>query len=192
MSLHKTDIRANQFNVEEVLSYSSRWDKKIATDLIAEMEILSADKPATLPQMRRILAVKGYRGLKSRIEMDIKNRNGPDALRAMANSMRNFALEHPGLSSATFRNPASDCPDWRQAGVELAEVAIGVLREVGVEDGQAEQALRILRSLVRGFVISEMAASFVVEPVEYQRSFDLGIEMYIRGVPALAAMSPAS
>jgi hypothetical protein len=187
MSLHTTDIRANQFNVEHVLSYSCRWDKRIATDLIAEMEILFANKPATLPQMRRILAVKGYRGLKGRIELDIKDRKGPDALRAMANAMRNFALEHPGLSSATFRNPTSDCSDWRQASTELAQLAFQVLREVGVEDGQAEQALRILRSLVRGFVISEMAASFFVEPSEYQRTFDLGIEMFIMGVPALAA-----
>jgi hypothetical protein len=189
MSLHITDIGAGQFNVEDVLSYSSRWDKKITSDLIAEMETLFGDKAATLPEMRRILAVKGYQGLKSRIELDTKDRNGSDAFRAMANAMRNFALEHPGLSSATFRNPTSDCPDWRQAGVELAEVAIRVLYGVGVKDENAEQALRILRSLVRGFVISEMAASFFVDPFEYQRTFDLGIEMYIKGVPALAENS---
>jgi hypothetical protein len=189
MSLHANDVRPHQFNVEDVLSYSSRWDKKIATDLIAEMEILFADKLATLPQMRRILAVKGHQGLKSRIEIDIKDRNGSDAFRAMANAVRNFALEHPGLSSATFRNPVSDCPDWRQAGAELAEVAIHVLHEIGVPDESAEQALRILRSLVRGFVISEMAASFFVEPLEYQRTFDLGIAMYIKGVSALAENS---
>jgi Tetracyclin repressor-like, C-terminal domain len=189
MSLHATDIRSHPFNVEDVLSYSSRWDQKIATDLIAEMEILFGDKPATLPQMRRILAVKGYQGLKSRIEIDIKDRDGPDAFRAMANAMRNYALEHPGLSSATFRNPASDCPDWRQAGAELSQVAIRVLHEVGVQHESAEQALRILRSLVRGFVISEMAAAFFIEPREYQRTFDLGIEMYLKGVSALAENS---
>jgi hypothetical protein len=55
----------------------------------------------------------------------------------MANAMRNFALEHPGLSSEAFRNPASDCPDWRQAGGELAEVAIRVLYGVGVKDENA-------------------------------------------------------
>jgi hypothetical protein len=55
------------FSVEEVLSHSSRWDKKIATDLISEMEFLFGEKVATLPQMRNILAVKGYRGLRRRI-----------------------------------------------------------------------------------------------------------------------------
>jgi len=53
--------------------------------------------------MRRILAVKGYLGLRRRIERDVKGKSGPAALRAMADAMRNYALEHPGLSAATFR-----------------------------------------------------------------------------------------
>lgn len=173
------------FKVEDILSYSSRWDKRIATDLIAEMEALFADKPATLPEMRHILAVKGYRGLKLRIEIDIKDKGGPDTVRAMANAMRNFALEHPGLSAATFRNPASDRPDWQQAGAELQQVAFQALAQVGLRDERAAEALRILRSFVRGSVISQMAASFFVDPLEYQRSFDCGIDVFIHGFPAL-------
>jgi hypothetical protein len=149
------------------------------------MEILFGEKPATLPQMRNILAVKGHRGLTRRIEIDVEGRNGADAVRALANAMRNFALEHPGLSAATFRTPASDNPDWLQAGAELARVASLVLFGVGLNGTQAAPAFQILRNLVRGFVVSEMAASFSADPFEYRQNFESGIEVFIRGLPAL-------
>jgi hypothetical protein len=177
------------FSVEDVLSYSSRWDKKIATDLIAEMEFLFGEKIATIPQMRNILAVKGYRGLRRRIADDVEGKSGPDALRAMADAMRNFALEQPGLSAATFRNAESASPDWQEASAELFQIAHQVFAQVNLESEQAHQALRILRSFVRGFVISEMAASFFVEPSEYQQAFDQGIDVFICGLPALLSTS---
>lgn len=174
-----------QFSVEEVLSYSSRWDKKIAADLIAEMECFSGEMVATLPQMRNILAVKGYRGLRQRIAADVEGKSGAEALRAMADAMRNFALEQPGLSAATFRSAESTSPDWQEASAELFQLAHKVFVQVNVDGEQAREALRILRSLVRGFVISEMAASFFVESSEYQKAFDRGIDVFIYGLPAL-------
>ena len=40
------------------------WDKRIAADLTAEMEQHLAEKISTIPEMRRFLAVKGYRELR--------------------------------------------------------------------------------------------------------------------------------
>ena len=108
-------------------------------------------------------------------------------MRAMADAMRNFALEQPGLSAATFRNAESASPDWQEASAELFEIAHQVFAHVNIEGEQAQEALRILRSFVRGFVISEMAASFFVEPTEYQQAFDRGIDVFIYGLPALRA-----
>jgi hypothetical protein len=191
MTLHQEIISASTtpFTVNDVLSYSSRWDKRISTDLIAEMEYLFAEKITTLPEMRNMLAIKGYRGLSRRIASDVQGKSGPDALRAMADAMRSFALEHPGLSAATFRNAESASSDWQEAGVELFRVAHQVFLQVDIEGEQAAQALRILRSLVRGFVISEMAASFFVEPSEYQHAFDQGIDVFLCGLPALQSPS---
>ena len=184
-----TDASATPFTVNEVLSYSSRWDKRISTDLVAEMEYLFGEKITTLPQMRNMLAIKGYRGLGRRIARDVEGKIGQDAVRAMADAMRSFALEHPGLSAATFRNAESDSSDWQEAGAELFRITHQVFIQVDMEGELAAQALRILRSLVRGFVISEMAASFFVEPSEYQRAFDQGIDVFICGLPALRSPS---
>ena len=178
------DRPTGKFSVDEVLSLSaSSWDKRITTDLIAELEVHLADKVSTLPEMRRILAVKGYRGLHQRIEGDVKDKNGVAALRAMAHAMRDFALEHPGLSAATFRNSTTDSPEWRQALGELSQTAYRVFSQVALDGQPAQQALRMLRSLVRGFVLNEMVASFL-EPLDYGVSFELAIDAFVLGLPA--------
>lgn len=181
------DRPTGKFSVDEVLSLSaSSWDKRITTDLIAELEVHLADKVSTLPEIRRILAVKGYRGLHQRIEGDVKDKNGVAALRAMAHAMRDFALEHPGLSAATFRNSTTDSPEWRQALGELSQTAYRVFSQVALDGQPAQQALRMLRSLVRGFVLNEMVASFL-EPLDYGVSFELAIDAFVLGLPAFKA-----
>jgi hypothetical protein len=179
------EVFAGKFDVDAILSVpTSSWDQRISIDLIAEMEIHLSDKVTTLPEMRRILAVKGYQGLRRQIEDEIEGKSGFDALRLMALAMRSYALERPGLSAATFRTATTDSPEWRQALAELSQTVFRVFAEIGLEGEPAQHALRILRSFVRGFVLNEMAASFL-EPLEYQKSYELGIELFILGLPAL-------
>src|SRR6202035_4141543 len=119
----------------------------------------SRGKVSTLPEMRRFLAVKGYRELRRLIRRDIAGKSGAEALRAAMMSMRRYALERPGMSAATFRNPETDSPEWRNAQMELAADLFTIFAQLGVKDEQALHALRILRSFVRGFVLHEMGAS---------------------------------
>jgi hypothetical protein len=101
----------------------------------------------------------------------------------MAHSMRDFALEHPGLSAATFRSATTDSPEWRQALSELAQTAFRVLAQVGLDGEPAQQALRMLRSLIRGFVLNEMVGSFL-EPLDLGVSFELAVDAFVLGLPA--------
>jgi hypothetical protein len=105
---------------------------------------------------RMFLAVKGYHELKDRIERDIQCSHGADALRGMAFAMRGYALERPGISAATFRNPLTECPEWRIARDKLRDVVLRVLAENGVTGERAHHALRILGSLVRGFLTGDI------------------------------------
>jgi hypothetical protein len=157
------------------------WDKRIAADLTAEMEHHLAEKISTIPEMRRFLAVKGYRELRQLIEHNIAGKSGADALRAAMISMRRYALDRPGLSAATFRNPEIDSQEWRAAQMELAKVMFAIFSQLGVRGEQAQHALRILRSFVRGFVLHEMGASFL-EPLEHDQSYELGIRLFIEGL----------
>jgi WHG domain-containing protein len=160
------------------------WDKKIAADLTAEMERHLADKVSTIPEMRRFLALKGYRELHQAIERGIDGKQGADAMRGMLQAMRRYALERPGMSAATFRTPETDSPEWRAAQMQLATVVFSVLAQLGVQGVNAFHALRIIRSFVRGFVLHEMGASFL-EPLEHDASYELGIDMLIEGLSVL-------
>jgi hypothetical protein len=160
------------------------WDKRIAADLTAEMERHLSEKVATIPEMRRILAVKGYRELREAVEHAIAGKTGADALYAMMQAMRRYALDRPGMSAATFRTPETDSPEWRAAAMELGAVALGVFGQLGIRGEQAQHALRILRSLLRGFVLHEMGGSFI-EPQSHDQSYDIAIKVFTEGLSVL-------
>ncbi|MDH8410125.1 hypothetical protein QIG85_27050, partial [Klebsiella pneumoniae] len=56
--------------------------------------------------------------------------------------------------------------------------------EAGIGGEAARHAIRILKSLVRGFVINEMSAP-VARPIEYQKSYVFAVEMFVRGLSEL-------
>jgi Tetracyclin repressor-like, C-terminal domain len=172
------------FPVHELLGQPTRWDQLIAADLSAEIQALLAEKVDTIPEMRRFLAIKGYRELRQRLEAAVEGKAGEQALRAVAFAMRAYAHDRPGLSAATFRNPIVDSPEWRREGEQLAGFVLGVLAGVGLTGNSATEALRVLRALVRGFVLHEMALSFL-EPLDYDETYGIAVEVYIRGLSVL-------
>ena len=85
-----------KYTVQELLAEDhGRWDRRIAADLAAELETQLGDK-ATIPAIRQMLAVKGYRELRQRLELEAWNKKGEAAVRAMAMAMRAFAPSAPG------------------------------------------------------------------------------------------------
>lgn len=174
--------------VERVIKApASRWDKKIAADLVTEMEAFFG-KVDTIPQMKQALAIAGYQGLRRQIEKAIEGKTGSDAVRAMALAMRSFALGSPGLAVASFRDPEVDNPEYQKAAGELAQTVLRVFSNVGITDESAKHAIRILKSLVRGFVLGEMSAP-VARPMEYQKSYVFAVEMFVSGLDALRGAS---
>jgi hypothetical protein len=102
----------------------------------------------------------------------------------MALGMRAFAHERPGLSAAAFRTTATDSVEWRVEGEQLGRFALRIFEGVGLDATSSLTALRILRALVRGFVLHEMAASFL-EEANYDEIYASAIEVFIRGLNAL-------
>jgi Tetracyclin repressor-like, C-terminal domain len=177
--------RTRALKPADILEFpATGWDKRIAADLTAEMERHLAEKVSTIPEMRRFLAVKGYRELRQLIQHDVAGKSGADALHAAMMSMRRYALERPGMSAATFRNPETDSPEWRAEQMELGKVLFAIFAQLGIRGEQAQHALRILRSFVRGFVLHEMGASFL-EPLEHDQTYEFGIKLFIEGLDAL-------
>jgi hypothetical protein len=166
--------------------FSAPWERKLANDIVSELERYSGEKRSSIEEMRRFLAVKGYRDLLSRLEAACENKKSFEALRAAAHTMRSYALERPAMSAATFRTPTTDTAEWRAAVDSLRVFMTGIISECGLRGKAADEALRILRSLVRGFVLHEVMDSFF-DPASYNESYDNAIEMFIAGLPVLLA-----
>jgi hypothetical protein len=177
-------------DVEHVLKTPpTHWERQVTADLIAEMEVHLAEKVDCIDDMRVALAVAGYRGVHQRILKAIDGNGGAEAIRAMAFAMRSYALGSPGLAAASFRNPQIDSAEWQEAGAAMAQTVFRVFAEFGLEGEPAHHAVRILRSLVRGFILNEMASD-ASQPLEFQKSYVLGVEVFIHGLSALRQPDP--
>jgi hypothetical protein len=177
-----TNANDARYSVDEILA--SSWDRKLAKDLADEIGACTGDRLDTVREMRRLLALKGYRELLQHLRVAREGKDGDDAFAAIAHAMRRYALERPALSAAAFRTAAADCPEWREAHERLHALITDVLAECGLADEAAEHALDMLRSLVRGYVLHEVMHTFVgIE--SYDESFDSAVRVLVAGLPAL-------
>ena len=179
-SLDATHLR--NYSIDEILSNS--WDKKLARDLADEIEACTGERRATVEEMRRFLALKGYRGLLQRLRAAREGKRADEALHAVAHAIRGYALERPALSAAAFRTAAADCPEWRKAHENLHTFMMDILADCGLLGQPAEEALNILRSLIRGYVLNEMMHT-LIGVYSYERSFENAIRVFVAGLPAL-------
>lgn len=176
-------MNARSFDVDDILS--NTWDRKLAQDLAIEIESGTGDRRGTFSEMRRFLAVKGYRDLLPRLESAREDKYAENALIAVAHAIRRYALELPALSAAAFRTAAADCPEWRDAHKRLHSLMLEVLGECCLFGDAAEGALIMLRSLVRGYVLHEVMHT-VVGVESYDDAFDKALQVFIIGLPAFA------
>lgn len=174
----------HEINVDEMLSAS--WDQLLARDLASEVENFSGDKRCLVPELRRFFAIKGYHDLLLRLRTACEGKTAFDALKSVALEMRQFAMERPALWAAASRTPTTDCAEWRAGHEELCGLIKSVFAECGVQGQHAEDALYLLRSLVRGFAAHQILGSFL-HVHSYDEIFERVVEIYVAGVRSVAA-----
>ncbi|MFD6036653.1 TetR/AcrR family transcriptional regulator [Streptomyces coelicolor] len=137
----------------------------------------------SLQELRRGIAVRAKREFAHRLARDCVGRSGPDAVRALADAYRHWALEHPGRYAAAVPAPAADDEEDREAGEEALEVLLDVLAGLGLPDARAVDAARALRSALHGFITLESAGAFGL-PRDVTRSFRFLVDTLIAGLRA--------
>ena len=172
-------------SIEQLISTS--WDRRLADDLATEMEAYSGEKRHAVEEMRRFLAVKACREQLRLLQEARDGRKALDALRAAAHAMRSFALARPALAAAAFRTPPPcDDHEWQELYARSRDLLLEILAECGLRGPAAAQAIYILRSLVRGFVLHEFMNSFL-HIFSYEESFEHATNVFIAGLPALTS-----
>jgi hypothetical protein len=175
---------AVQMDTSALVGDRSEWDRKVRSDLAAELEGKFPGPAFSVLGAQRMLAIKGYRELKHWMEQEIGSKTGDDAVRACARAIRAYIHARPGLASATWLSPTDKDKDWSQAMESVAVIIRKALAECGVHGEAAQHATHWLRGIVRGYTVHEMTGSFV-KPVDLDHGFELGISIFLRGLSVL-------
>lgn len=135
-----------------------------------------------LADLRARLAERGAAELARSLQAAAAGRAGGDALAAVADAYRAYALAHPGCYAAL--QLASELRAG-EAAREVVEVVLAVLRGYSLEGDDAVHAVRTIRAALHGFVTLETGAGFGM-PLDLDESFARLVATLDRGLAATA------
>ncbi len=136
-----------------------------------------------IPDLRSRLAVRGSQELASQLQAAAAGRAGSEALIAVADAYRAYALAHPGLYMAMQRAPSPGYAAAGAAGEALVGVVLAVLRAYGLSGDAAIHAARAVRSALHGFVTLEASDGFGY-PLALEESYRQLLAILDRGLAA--------
>ena len=118
----------------------------------------------------RALAAQSTRELADALRRAATGRAGADAIAAVAEAQRGYALAHPGRYATTVAAPAAGDAEHEEAAADAVDVIAAVLRGTGLEGDELIHGVRALRSAVHGFAAIEAAGGFG-RPLDRDASF---------------------
>jgi len=113
-----------------------------------------------LDGLRRELALLGTRELARTLGQAVMGRSGAEAIEALALAYRAFAHAHPGLYTAGLRAADPEDIALLEAQAEVVEIALRVLTATQPGREEAIHTVRILRSMLHGFIALETNGGF--------------------------------
>ena len=123
-----------------------------------------------LAGIRRSLALLGLHEMTSFLGRAVMGKSGDAAIVALASALRDFALAHPGVYEATSRAPEGADPEWQTAGREVVDIGVRALSSYELTLNDALHTIRIVRSIVHGWVSLRNAGGFAL-PLDVDETF---------------------
>lgn len=161
-----------------------------ALSMAGVAEVLDVRSPSLyshvegLAGLRRAVALEAVRRLGDAMAAATVDRDGPDAVRALARAYRHFALVHPGLYAAMLPVPqGTDDVEGYAAFAAPVDVVASAFAGMSVLAGDRVGVIRAFRSALHGFVSLEAGGGFGM-PLDVDQSFELLIDILISGVGA--------
>lgn len=121
----------------------------------------------------------------------ISNKQGDEAIRALAENYRKFALEHIKLYRFIMQMPSSDNKLLQDAAAMTAEPFMNVLEDFNIPQNRKMHWQRALRGLMHGFISEEHYGYFSHYPVTIDESYKIAIDCIINGLHAEEAINNA-
>jgi AcrR family transcriptional regulator len=129
----------------------------------------------------RGIATRATTELATALRRAATGRAGADAIAAVAQAQRDYALAHPGRYAATVAAPAPGDNAHQEAAADAVDVITSVLAGSGLEGDDVIHAARALRSAVHGFAALEASGGFGLD-VDRDVSFQRLVDALTRGV----------
>jgi AcrR family transcriptional regulator len=129
------------------------------------------------------LARYGVRQIVEQASRAAIGKSSDAAIIAVAQALRTYILEHPGVYAATVRAPAADDLELQQSSQALIDVILAVLEPYELAADAMIHAVRGLRSIVHGFATLEAGGGFGM-PLDRDESFLRLLRAYLAGLRA--------
>ncbi len=123
-----------------------------------------------LAGIRRFLALQGLHEVAGRLGRAVMGLSGDEAIIALTYALCDFAREHPGLYEATTRSAEATDSEWQAAGLAVVDVGVRALSAYNLTLDDALHMIRILRSIVHGWVTLNNAGGFAL-PLDKDETF---------------------
>jgi AcrR family transcriptional regulator len=124
-----------------------------------------------LDALHRHISVQAKRELGEVFARSAVGLSRDEAIVALSQAYRRWAVAHPGRYLAAQKAPAGDDADDLAASNAIVQVCADVLAGYGLRGDDAIDAIRALRSSLHGFVSLETSGGFGL-PANIDRSFD--------------------
>ncbi|GAA2724596.1 TetR/AcrR family transcriptional regulator [Cellulomonas aerilata] len=138
------------------------FDHVTVTELARRFDVKVASLYSHLggsADLRTRIALLALEELADRVAAAVAGRAGKDALVAFSDAYRDYAREHPGRFDATQLRLDADTAR-ASAGVRHAEMMRAVLRGYHLHGDDQTHAVRLIGSVVNGYVRLEAAGGF--------------------------------
>jgi AcrR family transcriptional regulator len=124
-----------------------------------------------LDALHRSISVRAKRELGECLARAAVGLSRGEAILAMSQAFRRWAVAHPGRYVSAQKAPAADDADDIAASNAIVQVCADVLAGYDLEGDDAIHAIRALRSALHGFVSLETTGGFGL-PADLDLSFD--------------------
>ncbi|MBC7269868.1 MAG: WHG domain-containing protein [Streptomyces sp.] len=140
----------------------------------------------SLDALQRDVGLQAVRDIGAVLARAAVGRSGPDAVRAIAETYRKWALDHPGRYAASVRVPPPEDEEYQAVARETVQILFDAVAAFGLADERAIDAVRALRTVIHGAVGLESNDAFQMErdPAE---SYQFLVDTLINGMRAEAA-----
>ena len=136
---------------------------------------------AGLPGLKHDLALYCLRDLLDRTMRATIGKSRAEAIVALADAYRSYAMQTPGRYTLTQRAPDPGDRESQALAQQVVDVIKAILVPYRLSDEDAIHAIRGLRSIVQGFVSLEVTGGFGL-PVDLDASFHWLVNLFVAGL----------